>query len=270
MRGNELLAGLVRRVSLVWEMPGAYAKKGPNTDWGICNKKSNELLALLRNIELLRVRCHRKCLPFTLDFLDIDRNSAPNLRQFYLPWFGTSFKEIVEYLQIPGLETLYVSFPASVKLRSDLLEVRRDLQPSDLAKLYLGSSYFPISELSSLLAMLSNLKTLSLGLPFPDAREETVDGVHASEQKRMLSPVCIGNLLESFRHSLVDLRLWKERHRSAFNVHDGSRLDLSSFEKLRTLNLPSDCLFVSDGPDPSRDGLWKLLPPQLEDLKVRR
>ena len=65
------------------EMPEGYGNNAPETDQDICNAKSNELLALLRNIEMLRVSGGLKCLPFIPDFLGLDRNPALKLRELY-------------------------------------------------------------------------------------------------------------------------------------------------------------------------------------------
>ena len=187
----------------------------------------------------------------------------------YLVLMRTSFSEIIEHLWLASLNTFSVSLPKPWGLQSDFIEACRDLGCSKLSTLYLGSSPLPISKLSLSLALLSSIQCLSLGILFLGAKEEGAGESNLFQPNMTLSPACTGNLLGSFKHTLVNLRLWKDWYGTAWDAHDRSRLDLSSFEMLRTLTLPSDCLIVFDFPNPSREGLWKTLPVSLEDLKIR-
>ncbi|KAG4440031.1 hypothetical protein IFR05_004481 [Cadophora sp. M221] len=51
--------------------------------------------------------------------------------------------------------------------------------------------------------------------------------------------------------------------------HDGSRLDLSSFVKLKVLNIAALCIFAPLPLRIPREGLYKLLPYSLERLAVK-
>lgn len=77
LKDNPVLAGLVRDVKLEWSSPDEYGATSPERDDGLANKKSNKLLALLPNVESLRVRNQRDCSPFIPEFLK--RNPAPKL-----------------------------------------------------------------------------------------------------------------------------------------------------------------------------------------------
>lgn len=81
-----------------------------------------------------------------------------------------------------------------------------------------------------------------------------------------LSPFRIFKSLEPTKVTLTELRLYSgDQH---WPTNDGTRLDLSSFTALKILDIPHLLLFCSPGPDPSRDGTYLLLPPNLEHLKV--
>lgn len=96
-------------------------------------------------------------------------------------------------------------------------------------------------------------------------------------EQRLSKPDSIGFCLEHVQHSLVVLRLdkiggsneWQQYNGCAsWKKHDGTRLDLHNFNSLKTLHAPSGVFFDSIEPSPSRNSLFRLVPPSLEALEV--
>ncbi|KAL9625264.1 MAG: hypothetical protein Q9160_000666 [Pyrenula sp. 1 TL-2023] len=81
-----------------------------------------------------------------------------------------------------------------------------------------------------------------------------------------LKPSRISHSLRPVVTSLEKLQL--QTANMPWCSHDGSRLDLSSFVKLKHLDLASDLLFDSPEPSPKRNGTYALLPAALEELIV--
>ena len=228
----------------------------PESDAVLANYKSNELLAMLPNIETLRVMTQNKGWIFTPDFLD--QNSALKLRKLQLPWSAASLDVIVQYLKFPKLDELHVSYTDSPYAhRLDVVQACKDQAPSGISQLFLRTSDLSFSDISMLLKLFSNLGGRRLGIVRMDAQE------------LLSSPASVSGLLTTLRLTLVDLWLLKDGNSSFKTSHDGSRLDLSTFNVLKKLNVASDCFFADKQPGSARDGLWKLLPPRLEDIKVR-
>lgn len=102
------------------------------------------------------------------------------------------------------------------------------------------------------------LETLDFGVPPYDEQFQT------STLRREFSPRKIGEAMLPVKHSLVRLNIFE----GLIHRHDGSRLDLSGFERLKNVSLPPTLLFNSSRPYPSRDGAYRLLPRSLESLEV--
>ncbi|PVH84553.1 hypothetical protein DL98DRAFT_569064 [Cadophora sp. DSE1049] len=82
-----------------------------------------------------------------------------------------------------------------------------------------------------------------------------------------LSPSRIGTCFTSTAHTLTKLDLGTQHLH--WQGHDGSRLDLSSFVKLKVLSIAALCILAPLPLRISRDGLYKLLPYSLERLVVK-
>lgn len=265
-KGNPLLASLVRVVVLEWEGPIWHWCLPSKSDEAVSNKKTNELLALLPKIESLEIQTNSDCRAFTPDFLKT--NPALNLRKLQLTG-PSNLNHFIEYLKIPSLDDLGVDHPSLFeRLRPDVVETRAALARSEVSTLYLGTTHLPLSELSMLLGLFSSIKTLRMGTPFSDAEGDIIRQPEWRNWTFALSPRSVRSLIGQFRHTLVNLWLWNDNYPPRWSSHDRSRLDLSKFEMLRKVHVPSDCFFASHTPDATREGVWRLLPPRLEDLKV--
>ena len=266
LMNNSELAAYVRNVDLEWDGPRDFKAKYPENDGGLANKKTNELLSLLPNVEYVRVKTDPDCLPLTLDFLA--RNRAMKLRKLRLPWLGVSLNDVVAYLAIPNLDDLGVDYPSSKqKLQLDILRCREGLPRSALSRLYLGTGFRNISELSLFFTLFTSIKVLALGIPLQDAEVPTGQAPE-HEPNLCLSPGSIANMLCPFQDMLVELWLCNQFSSSTETAHDGTRIDLSGFPALKKLTLPPSCLFPSKLPNKAREGVWRLLPPHLETLTV--
>ena len=266
LTSKPVLAAYVRNVDLEWDSPREYKAQAPENDDGLANKKTNELLALLPNIEYLRVQTNPDCLPFTPDFLA--RNRAVKLRKLRLPWLGVSLNDVVAYLAIPNLDNLLVDYPSRKQiLQPDILRSREGLPRLTLSQLYLGTGNRRISELSTFLTLFSDIKVLEMGIPLQDTEEHT-NQLPISESELGLSPGGIAKMLRPFQDSLVELWLCNDFSHAIEAPHDGTRMDLSSSPSLKKLTLPPSCLFPSKAPNAARGGVWRLLPPKIESLKV--
>ena len=258
---NASLANLIRKVNIKWEVEWnsahSYDEQQQKYDYGICNTRTNKFLALLPNIEALRVETVPICGTFTPDFLV--QNPVPRLRQLHLPHLE-SFNDILPFLAIPNLDELSAKYPSWASIYT--FDIAK-LQPKSLSKLHLGTNlHESLYYLEHYFSLFTNVRNLRFGLPHVDVR--------------VCSPSSIGVLLDRFKHTLTDLLIWYHRSRRSrdtrdgYDGHDGTRLDLSAFAALKNVNLPSDVFFASPIPSASenRSGIWKLLPPSLQSLKV--
>ena len=275
---NPSLAELVRKLDLRWDMKHRPDDTGegtdpPRSDEGTCNFKTNQLLALLPNIEYLRVRTDHWCWPFVPDFLA--HNPVPRLRRLYLQWYVISLHDALPFLAIPNLEQLEL-------YSLDPLRPSKTVEPNGpqrkrLSELRLGSLPLPLPSLDVLLSHLTDIKELRLGLPYADPDTEIEIAARWQQSSddiltsKMFSPHSVGVTLQSLKFTLTKLWLWNEHYTSNPRKHDGTRLDLSDFRALRKLDVPSDVFFAHRLPVPSdeRKGVWALLPSGLEEFKVR-
>lgn len=81
-----------------------------------------------------------------------------------------------------------------------------------------------------------------------------------------LSPVAVAQSLESVMTQLESLHLYNDQ--KCWIEHDGSKLDLGGYTKLRTLTIKSSFLFEWHNDCETRGNIHKLLPPSIEVLKV--
>lgn len=81
-----------------------------------------------------------------------------------------------------------------------------------------------------------------------------------------LSPRDIVDALRPLENVLGELRMngWNQH----WPIHDGSRLDLSLFKKLKKVDVCSFLLFDSPGPGMRRNGVHALLPSSIQSLRV--
>lgn len=134
---------------------------------------------------------------------------------------------------------------------------------SRLSTLYFGGIvHVPEDELSRLLQRTPSLKKLRCAIPGPKAYTEPPQ---LFTHGRAMSAVA--KSLEPIQHCLNHLVIRQGRN-TDWASYDDSRLDLSQFKSLTTLEAPAECFFRARKADPSRNGVYALLPPTLEELDV--
>ena len=259
-KSNSNLASFVRTVYLDWEGPRESNAELPESDEGLANQKTNDLLALLSNMESLWIKTKPDCWTFTPEFLE--QNPAPRLRKLRVPWFGVSVNDMFTYMTIPTLRNFGLDYPTRGDgLRPELMDQDRSgITGLELDWLYLGNNHLPFSEMAALLRLCSSIKTLLCTLPGSEDTE-------SRNMKTALSPASMASLLVPFSETLVELNLFHGR-KTTWPGHDGSRLDMSKFEVMRRLEVPASCFFDATTLRDDRRGVWKLLPPRLVLLEV--
>jgi hypothetical protein len=118
----------------------------------------------------------------------------------------------------------------------------------------------PVETLGKILEAPQALQRLTcpmLGIYRPNGFGPINDMAHA------ISPCSISQSLSPTAHSLVDLTI-ADRLFLNFPGHNGTRLNLSDFTRLKTCSVPAYLFFGDGEAHPSRDGLYKLLPGSLE------
>jgi hypothetical protein len=196
---------------------------------------------------------------------------------FQLSLFGQNKLENLSYAEI---DSAYLN-PATVMnlmrlKRIKCIEiVRSDMKgslgstlqhSSPLTTLDLGEICLPKNTLRSLLEMTKELKMLECGVP--NGEQLQVANRRGYIQNN-LSPAEILSAILPVQQTLRKLVLC-DVYQNYWPIHDGSRLDLSGFTALKTIKVPSNLLFQAAEADPSRDGVYRLLPRSLEWIKVGR
>ena len=82
-----------------------------------------------------------------------------------------------------------------------------------------------------------------------------------------LSSASLSVVLEPTQHSLHTLDL-REATLTKWPRHNGSRMDMSSFDCLKVLKTVAKCMFPTKSPVAGRRGVYRLLPSSLEELHV--
>lgn len=128
-----------------------------------------------------------------------------------------------------------------------------------------------IDVFSKLLRYTSSLRYLAYAIPIPGLLEL----VQSTNLRTRANPVRIAYVLspQSFMpalnllsQSLTSLVIHSTGQ--VWDKYDGTRLDFSSFPILKELHVSPLCFFSPLSLGFSRDGLYKLLPPSLEQLTV--
>ncbi|KAL9616282.1 MAG: hypothetical protein Q9160_008822 [Pyrenula sp. 1 TL-2023] len=149
------------------------------------------------------------------------------------------------------------------------------LHTAALESLALGFSIcMPCALLKHILRFLSALQSLECAIPTTHPAESEL----ISSFPRRTGPVepsSVTSAISPTAHSLETLELigYKEfdqidEEEEEWIGHDGTRLDLNSFIKLKRLTCPSYLLFDAFEAGPGRHATYILLPPALEELTI--
>ncbi|OTB09648.1 hypothetical protein M426DRAFT_256756 [Hypoxylon sp. CI-4A] len=177
-----------------------------------------------------------------------------------------SGEQFVKLSSLPSLEHLNLSAPIiGFKAPTELI-----LQPTKLRKLRL-CPLLPVSAkaLKSVLLRSPNLESLTIGIPGDASVGHLEYFDNYLVLKEPLRPSYLGHLLSPVATSLKHLAIHATN--VTFPSYDRSRINLSNFVKLETLEMTTLCLF---GPPPNSDisdrprRIWHLLLPRLERLSL--
>ncbi|KAF8855720.1 hypothetical protein BDZ45DRAFT_497803 [Acephala macrosclerotiorum] len=208
-------------------------------------------LTSLRHLVVSASLDQRSALPF-LEFAEYTE-----LRRVAFMYADLTNSMIMKFMFLPKIEKMVILFLKSLSNPSIPLACQPGTSP--LKILHLDHCTPREVVLGTFLQCPKALESLTFAVP-PFAEQ-----FHTAVSTRDFSPRQVGSALMHVKHSLVNLTIyWKLSHR-----HDGSRLDLSSFEKLRFISLPSPLFFNIAYPHASRNGVYRVLPRSLETLEVR-
>lgn len=232
--------------------------------------QTNDLLSRLPNLQSLSLetyRFHR----FNIQPFSLESSPMSSLRSITISDKSIAMDDVICLMYIKTIEYLRIVDMDGRRTSSD-----RHMEPTrtaaHLSTLCFGTSfYLPDHNLREVLCRAPALKDLSCNLPGREVMRGCLGATGTGDFDRKmtssLSPAGIARALEPVRDSLVRLHLGDNAH-TQWAGHDGSRMDLSQFGQLKTLRVESPCFFRDRVPDASRNGVYALLPPALEELDV--
>jgi hypothetical protein len=193
--------------------------------------------------------------------LFLDRNPLESLSKFSIRNYPLTIATVATMAFFPQIETMRIddiddfdisSLPANcVPGTSSLLSIEFD-----------DCFHLPEHAFIEVLRWPRALKRLRCNLP---GRGVSLASHRTDRVGIPLSPQWISGALNLVGYSLVDLTLTRGNCTSP--GHDGSRLDLSMMQALKTISVASSCFF-RPGTEEFERGVYKLLPPTVESLKV--
>lgn len=193
----------------------------------------------LRTLKFVSVRITDDTYPRFLN-----KNPMPSLQK--LIFEGSSRVEertLWKLMSLQGLESIAIE---SIYDVDDPSPSDRDYRTSPLLSLDLGRNILSANFMRELLTCPRGLKKLRCSVPWHDDTSE----------------VPLEHTLEPAKHSLTELVLVR-----CFD-QELPRMNLSDFGSLRVLEVGSCCL-KSNRPCMGRSGVYRLLPPSLQELRVR-
>lgn len=216
---------------------------------------ADHLLANLPNLRTLVFQQTHMKQAFEPRFFEI--NPMINLRKVSLIGDKLLIGTVNKYMNLPRLEQMSINSP----LIGTLKQVD-DLQHNSAVRTLVLEGVYQVTPkaMHSLLKLHPGITAL---------RAQYFGTYHEAKMRSsLLSPLQNSLALISLKDSLENLQIggdWAHRH------HDGTRMDLSTMTSLRFLNCHSMCYFPPDtitGKTLLRVGLYKLLPPNIEEVTV--
>ncbi|KAF2842342.1 hypothetical protein M501DRAFT_1013690 [Patellaria atrata CBS 101060] len=218
-----------------------------NVDNTILSARVNGLLSNLPGLSSLTLKQHAGTVPFELTF-DLE-NAMPMLRHFCV--VRGSVSTLCKALLHPQIQTIGANSLASLPERF-LGRPTRTVYAL-LESLDLKECFFAPAIIQRLLQYRPNIRKLTFEL---------------ASNTYVFSPKEITQALDAAKDTLEELVI--RGHQQVFRdgVHDGSRMDLKEYGKLRVLDVPSSCVFRAKVRDRSRNFLHQHLPASLEYLRI--
>lgn len=191
-----------------------------------------------------------------------------NLQELVLCEHRPSTQELFELAALPTLYYFRTSFGSS---KTVMFEPDKDKIGRNSVLLSLSIPKLHIEVFDKLLQCTSSLRSLNCSIPIPGLLEP----VQSTHRRTRAEPVRIPYVLspQSFMPALTLLSqtltsLSIHSTGQLWDKYDGTRLDFSNFPILKNFHVSPLCFFSPISLGFSRDGLYKLLPPSLEILKV--
>ena len=244
-----------RKVTIRCEPRGQKTKRGEHP-----NVRANKLLWRLPKIRSLLIDWHDEQYTFTPAFLE---GKECCLEEVEFLGGKTSLNQFGAFRYTASLSRIAArNLDSASKLSPHLLYPNRAQWDSPKLKIMdLGGAHFPDTELRRLFEIFPFITTVDCGLP----RDEN------SWNFQNFIPLPEGLIAQAFaplRDGLVNLRL-RGGPVPLTGGSDFGRMDLTEFNHLKVLHVASTCYFHGFPQFPQRTGLRPLLPPSLEEFKVR-
>lgn len=258
------IAPLVQKLHLTWFRGQSRTKNAAESGFRV-----NKLLAKVSRLRELDLTAFGMLnLRFEPKFLE--QNGLECLRKIRIKDRMMQVDDVVRYLRMKNLETMCIAdMDTQSSMSENLRYPSRHAQhnpPSSLTTLSLGPFHPPKRMLLELLRLISNLKDLSCWVP-GDGGASNHDAAYGRIMSSVLSPADIPIALKPIQHSLLRLEL-KDGTQTEWLNHDGSHMNMSSFNYLKVLKARAECFFAVKAPTGKRNGIYKLLPSSLEGLHV--
>ena len=266
---NEKIALYVQTVTLRW-----CEGTGTTTANETAYSRANDLLRQLPNVRTLAFEGFGRR-PVAFDHSFLEANSLPLLRDLTLidntlTDRNTAANHVAKYMistPVQKIRVFHLNVFVTAPLNRSIVPVSSS-RISKLSNLRLGIFHLNTSTLFDILCLPKALEILSCTIPSDE--EPSFDDFYNVPVHGALSPAAMTRVLEPVKDTLVELCLG-DGIPMIGGSHDGSRTDLSEWKALRRLDIASSCFF----PFPhvqgkEREGLWRLLPREIEELDVRR
>ena len=160
------LASLVHRITLWWANSWHMGIRSTYYDPSIENKKRNELLAMLPNIETLDIATYAGS--SILSLASLDCNPAPFLRKMRLLNIETRLDDVYRCMSVLptltsfGVESTFMSRGLSRRIRN---QSAVDRVRTQISALFLGRSHIAWEDVATFLALCPDTKVLMFTLP---------------------------------------------------------------------------------------------------------
>lgn len=257
LKENPSLAGLVHEIKIEW-------KRGVQETYRLVN----ELLCLLTNLKSLHLFAEDYEESFQPYFLKV--NSMPFLKNVVLDDEYLSMENIQQYLVLESVEKMKIAsyFPGSFSNSSEMRGRTSRLLSLDVDENF----HIPLESLHEILKICPRIESLRLAIPGKgksgSERYYLVDGPYKLVTTP-LSPLQLSGALVVASNSLQRLEILACE--CQWPSIDKTRMDLNLMSALKYISCPAKCFFSETLGQSyaSRQGLYKLLPPGLEELRVR-
>ena len=233
------------------------------------NAHANNLLRPLRNLHSLELEA-KGPLHFRYAFTGAVNGAFSTLERVRLSNRDMEYDDVCIFLHLKNIRKVKVEALDYRTLRPGLIDATL-FGTTSLLGLEITTVHLPEEVLTEIVRLPKSLSSLSIktpGLQKPSYTFGGLDFANKAKMARLLSPSKITNAIQPVQTTLTSLYISENSHTSWPN-HDRTRLDLSSFTALQLLSVPSHLIFPQKLPrPPSRNGLYRLLPPSLHELSI--